>query len=122
MRVESFKHRALPHPMGTPHPMAPLEKGVHFQQVDAQGPKDSTRAEMSPLSGSYKNNTHGIILHTPEDYMNVIYNYSLEQKGWCPSINVITQKGISFQGSLSEFPAIGTVATFLFFFVLQAVL
>lgn len=34
--------------------MAPLEKGDHFQQVEAQGSEESTRAELSPLYGSYK--------------------------------------------------------------------
>lgn len=52
--MKAFKRRTLSHPLGTPVSMAPLEKEDHFQQVEAQGSEESTRAKLSPLYGSYK--------------------------------------------------------------------
>lgn len=47
LRAKAFKRRTLSHPLGTPVSMAPLEKGDHFQEVEAQGSEESTRAELS---------------------------------------------------------------------------
>lgn len=65
----------------------------------------------NPSSNKIHNITPcGSTVEAFKDYTNGTCNYSQEQMGWDLGIVMIAQRGISFQGTFSEFPAFGGVA------------